>query len=85
MGKSKKSTKRRVSRTVGGEGATALPVRRYFTRRGKSVYDELEWELRDVEINDPKTGGVFRQEGTEFPKSLLLAISFLSVFFRFHH
>ncbi len=53
----------------GGDGVSTLPVRRYFTRKGRDVYDELEWRTGDVEINDPKTGEVFKQEGVEFPAS----------------
>ncbi|MEE8348321.1 MAG: vitamin B12-dependent ribonucleotide reductase, partial [Acidobacteriota bacterium] len=48
---------------------TELKVERYFTRKGKHPFDEVEWDERTAEIKDFVTGKVtFKQEGLEFPR-----------------
>ena len=52
------------------QGATkkGLRVERVFTTPGVHPYDTVEWELRDVEQKNWKTGEiVFEQRGVEFP------------------
>ena len=50
--------------------ATALGMRRYFTKAGTHPYDMLEWGTRDSYIGNPMTGKVvFEQKDVEFPTS----------------
>ena len=52
------------------EVSAGLKVERYFTRKGKHPFDEIEWENRTAEIKDFTSGTVtFKQEDLEFPKA----------------
>ena len=44
-----------------------LSFRRYFTRVGRSPFDELSWETRSAVINDERGQPVFEQHGIEVP------------------
>ncbi|HYY79436.1 MAG TPA: hypothetical protein VFD04_09670, partial [Actinomycetes bacterium] len=45
-----------------------LQVRRFFTSKGTSPYDELTWERRDAVITNWRDGTVaFEQRGLDFP------------------
>jgi ribonucleoside-diphosphate reductase alpha chain len=57
------------SAEVRGAGQLGLTFERYFTRRGVSPYDSIEWELRDALIQDEKGEKIFEQKGVEVPKS----------------
>lgn len=47
---------------------TGLTMHRVFTKPGVHPYDEVTWELRDVQQTNWQTGEVFfEQSGTEFP------------------
>jgi ribonucleoside-diphosphate reductase alpha chain len=46
---------------------TGLSFRRYFTRAGRSPFDELSWETRSAVINDERGQPVFEQHGIEVP------------------
>lgn len=49
--------------------ATALGLRRYFTKSGTHPYDMMEWVRRDSLIENPVTGKVvFEQKDIEIPK-----------------
>jgi ribonucleoside-diphosphate reductase alpha chain len=51
------------------EVSAELKIERYFTRKGKHPFDEVEWETRTAEIKDFETGKVtFKQEDLEFPQ-----------------
>ncbi len=53
-----------------GAAATGLHILRHFSTAGIHPYDEVEWERRDVEQTNWKSGEViFSQSGVEFPKS----------------
>lgn len=53
-----------------------LPVPRVFSTAGVHPYDEVEWEIRDVDQKNWSTGEtVFEQHGVEFPKSWSLNAS----------
>jgi len=48
---------------------TALGMSRFFTRAGKSAYDQLNWTKRDSVLMNPVTQQpVFEQLGVEFPE-----------------
>ena len=50
--------------------ATGLRITRRFSTEGIHPYDEVEWERRDVEQTNWKTGEtIFSQSGVEFPTS----------------
>ncbi|MEO6942124.1 MAG: vitamin B12-dependent ribonucleotide reductase [Terrimesophilobacter sp.] len=50
--------------------ATGLQIERRFSTDGIHPYDEVEWDRRDVEQTNWKTGEtIFSQSGVEFPKS----------------
>ncbi len=50
--------------------ATGLRITRHFSTEGTHPYDEVEWERRDVEQTNWKSGEViFSQKGVEFPTS----------------
>ncbi len=50
--------------------AKGLRITRHFSTEGIHPYDEVEWERRDVEQTNWKSGEViFSQSGVEFPKS----------------
>lgn len=50
--------------------ATALGVRRYFTRPKEKAYDKFKWVQRDAVIMNPMTNKpVFEQLGVEFPEN----------------
>ncbi|MBW2120489.1 MAG: vitamin B12-dependent ribonucleotide reductase [Deltaproteobacteria bacterium] len=44
-------------------------VRRYFTKKGVSPFDTLEWERRSAAITNEKGEKVFEQRDLEFPSS----------------
>jgi ribonucleoside-diphosphate reductase alpha chain len=44
-----------------------IPIRRFFTARGVSPYDEIKWEKRSAVITNDKGEIIFRQEGVKFP------------------
>ena len=51
------------------EVSAGLEVGRYFTRKGKHPFDQVEWETRTAEIKDFTTGkAAFKQEDLEFPQ-----------------
>ncbi|HEY2941067.1 MAG TPA: vitamin B12-dependent ribonucleotide reductase [Vicinamibacteria bacterium] len=54
-------------RTHPAAGRAALSFRRYFTRPGRSPFDELLWETRSAVINDERGQPVFEQHGIEVP------------------
>lgn len=48
--------------------AAALGINRFFTKRGKKAYDQLNWVKRDSVLTNPMTGAkVFEQKNVEFP------------------
>lgn len=48
--------------------AAALGINRFFTKRGKQAYDQLNWVKRDSILTNPSTGAtVFEQRDVEFP------------------
>src|SRR6186997_1090829 len=49
-------------------GLQGLSIERKFSTRGVHPFDEIEWELRDAVIGNPKSPA-FEQRGVEFPKS----------------
>lgn len=50
--------------------ATALGVRRFFTRPKETAYDKFKWVKRDAVIMNPMTNKpVFEQLGVEFPEN----------------
>jgi ribonucleoside-diphosphate reductase alpha chain len=49
--------------------ALVVPITRTFSTPGRSPYDEIEWERRDVAITDDSGAVIFRQEGIECPRS----------------
>jgi len=53
----------------GGAGADAEGryLQRFFTKKGRSPYDELKWEKRDAVITNSSGKEVFRQEAVEVP------------------
>ena len=47
-----------------------IQLDRFFTEKGKTPFDETEWEIRSAQIKDLRTGKVaFFQEDLEFPKA----------------
>ncbi|PYQ05469.1 MAG: vitamin B12-dependent ribonucleotide reductase [Acidobacteria bacterium] len=60
----KTSSEARIHPQAGREG---LSFRRYFTRPGRSPFDELSWETRSAVINDERGQPVFEQHGIEVP------------------
>jgi len=48
--------------------AAGLEFRRYFTRAGGSLYDEVEWERRTALITDAQGNVIFEQKEVEVPK-----------------
>jgi len=44
-----------------------IAIRRFFTARGVSSYDEIKWEKRNAEIMNDKGEIIFKQEGVKFP------------------
>ncbi|VVC03662.1 Class II vitamin B12-dependent ribonucleotide reductase [Candidatus Burarchaeum australiense] len=50
-----------------GEMAEAGYLKRLFTKKGSSPYDELTWEMRDAVITNSKGEVVFKQENVEVP------------------
>src|SRR5947207_4394248 len=55
------------TRTHPPAGRVALSFRRYFTKPGRSPFDELVWETRSAVINDERGQPVFEQHGIEVP------------------
>lgn len=55
------------ARTHPSAGRAGLSFRRYFTRPGRSPFDELVWETRSAVINDERGQPVFEQHGIEVP------------------
>ncbi len=51
------------------EKSRGLRVERHFTKPGMVVFDTVEWEFRDAQINSEKGEIVFEQRGVEMPKS----------------
>jgi ribonucleoside-diphosphate reductase alpha chain len=49
-------------------GLKGLSIERRFSTAGTHPFDEVEWEIRDAVIGDPKDPA-FEQRGVEFPKS----------------
>ncbi len=57
-------------KTTPSRSATGLRIKRHFSTDGIHPYDEVEWERRDVEQTNWKSGEViFSQSGVEFPKN----------------
>src|SRR5712691_2426313 len=54
-------------RTLPAAGRAGLSFRRYFTRPGRSPFDELVWETRSAVITDERGQPVFEQHGIEVP------------------
>ena len=54
-------------RTHPTAGRAGLSFRRYFSRPGRSPFDELVWETRSAVINDERGQPVFEQHGIEVP------------------
>ena len=54
-------------RTHPTAGRVGLSFRRYFTKPGRSPFDELVWETRSAVINDERGQPVFEQHGIEVP------------------
>lgn len=80
------SAKVRLSPEHKTEG-TKLELKRYFTKEGENPYEAVEWELRDVVINDYATGEiVFQQSNIEVPVfwSQTAATIVASKYFRGH-
>jgi ribonucleoside-diphosphate reductase alpha chain len=44
-----------------------IPIRRFFTARGVSPYDEIKWEKRSAVITNDKGEIIFKQDGVKFP------------------
>jgi len=57
------------ARTHQPAGRAGVAFRRYFTRPGRSPFDELSWETRSAVINDERGQPVFEQHGIEVPTS----------------
>src|SRR5438552_18738285 len=55
------------TRTHPPAGRVALSFRRYFTKPGRSPFDEVVWETRSAVINDERGQPVFEQHGIEVP------------------
>jgi ribonucleoside-diphosphate reductase alpha chain len=72
----------------GGRRAAArgLKMERYWTRPGRSPYDEVEWELRTAVISGEGGEVVFEQKDVEIPKfwSQLATNVVVSKYFRGH-
>ena len=49
--------------------AKALHFDRFFTQKGISPYDAIEWDTRDAVITDEKGDTIFEQKNVEVPKS----------------
>ena len=49
--------------------ASALRFPRYFTEKGVSPYETIEWEIRDALITDENGNKIFEQKNVEVPKS----------------
>jgi ribonucleoside-diphosphate reductase alpha chain len=47
---------------------TGLRFERWFSQKGVSPYDAIEWEVRDALILDEKGEKIFEQRGVEVPK-----------------
>jgi len=54
-------------RTHPPAGRAGLSFRRYFTKPGRSPFEELVWETRSALINDERGQPVFEQHGIEVP------------------
>ncbi len=54
-----------AARAASGSG---LHFERYFTQKGVSPYDTIEWETRDAIITDEKGAKIFEQKAVEVPK-----------------
>jgi ribonucleoside-diphosphate reductase alpha chain len=48
---------------------SGLKFERFFSKEGRSPFDEIEWERRVAEITDDSGKVIFRQEDVEVPKS----------------
>jgi ribonucleoside-diphosphate reductase alpha chain len=44
-----------------------MKVRRFFSTKGVSPYDEVKWKKQSASITNDKGETIFRQEGVEFP------------------
>lgn len=42
-------------------------IRRFFTKKGVSPYDEVKWKKQSASITNDKGETIFKQEGVEFP------------------
>jgi ribonucleoside-diphosphate reductase alpha chain len=51
------------------ETGRGLSLRRVFTTKGVSPFDQVEWERRKASITDDKGNVIFEQEGVEVPKT----------------
>ena len=65
------TTEQQAGQKAAQTGASkGLSITRHFSTAGIHPYDEVEWERRDVEQTNWKSGEViFSQSGVEFPKS----------------
>ncbi|MGH9336166.1 MAG: vitamin B12-dependent ribonucleotide reductase, partial [Vicinamibacteria bacterium] len=71
------TTKKEISLAVESEPSErslenespGLRFDRYFTEKGVSPYDSVEWEIRDALIQDEKGEKIFEQKAVEVPKS----------------
>jgi ribonucleoside-diphosphate reductase alpha chain len=65
-------------------GKLGLKIDRYFTRKGISPYDEIEWEQRTASITNEKGKVVFEQANVEIPKawSMMATNVVVSKYFR---
>jgi ribonucleoside-diphosphate reductase alpha chain len=53
----------------GAAAESGLRFERYFTKKGSSPYDTIEWDVRDAVISDEKGEKIFEQRNVEVPKS----------------
>ncbi len=65
----KSPARARRSNRNGGTATHGLRVKRLFTQKGRSPFDQIEWERRKASITDDKGHVVFVQENIEVPKS----------------
>ena len=45
-----------------------LSFRRFFTKRGRHPFDEIDWDLRTASIQNEKGQAIFEQNEVEVPK-----------------
>ncbi len=71
------ATEQRATQKTGQQtGGNGLRIERRFSSPGIHPYDEVEWERRDVEQTNWKTGEtIFSQSGVEFPTTWSLNAS----------